>query len=76
MNKQSNNSKQNIISRLRYVVGGALAFVGFIMFCLVATLSSFDFSNVMLIVSIALIIGGLLLAGSVKLIQSFSDMLR
>jgi len=76
MKKQSNNTRSNILSRLRYAAGGVMAFVGFVMFCLVASSSSFNFSNMMLIISVVLFIGGLLLAGSVKLIQSFSDMFR
>ena len=64
--KKSTNRKQNIIQNLRIAVGTTLAVAGVIMFIAFGKNTQFEVSGWLFVLSVALFVGGILLANSVK----------
>lgn len=71
--KKNSNRRQNIIESLRIAAGAAMAVVGVVMFIALAKTTQFEVSGWLFALSIALFLGGILLANSVKVSAAIAN---
>jgi hypothetical protein len=74
MSKQQPHKVTGIIYRLRIVVGSLTSVVGFMMFMVTAGATTIDFSSTTILISLALFVGGFLIAPTVQLAQTLREM--
>jgi hypothetical protein len=70
---KSLNRKQNIIQNLRIAIGTTLAVAGVIMFITLGKTTQFKVSGWLFALAVALFVGGILLANSVKVSAAIAN---
>jgi hypothetical protein len=75
MKQLTPNTESTIGERLRLVLGTIAAFTGFITVTVVGALSNYS-DMIVWTIGLVLIVGGILLAGSLKLIEFISGLTR
>jgi hypothetical protein len=73
MNNRKPNTESTVGERLRLIVGGIAAVTGFFTTTVIGALSQYSDTWVW-VIGLGLIVGGLLLANSMKLIDNFSGL--
>lgn len=75
MKKDKGSKLTDILSRLRVVIGTLMAVVGFFIFTFTVIVTSFDFSSSTILIGFILLVGGLVAAGSVKVVQFVRELM-